>query len=84
MDKINWPSTRDSYESDFRAMQEEITRLRNLLQNGSPVVEGTIQHMAMRITELEAVIKSHGIPVKSYSGGVAHYCTGIYDAKGQE
>ena len=29
-----------------------------------------------RITELEGVIVSHGIPVKTYTGGVAHYCTG--------
>ena len=28
-----------------------------------------------RIEELEAVIKSHGIPVKTYAGGEAHYCT---------
>ena len=29
-----------------------------------------------RVAELEQVIKSHGIPVKTYSGGKAHYCTG--------
>ena len=28
-----------------------------------------------RIAELEAVIQSHGIPVKTYAGGEAHYCT---------
>ena len=28
-----------------------------------------------RIAELEAVIRSHGIPVKTYAGGEAHYCT---------
>ena len=28
-----------------------------------------------RITDLESTIKSHGIPVKSYCGGMAHYCT---------
>ena len=27
-----------------------------------------------RIAELEAVIKSHGIPVKSFCGGEEHYC----------
>lgn len=32
---------------------DEITRLRSLLQNGSPVVEGTIQHMAMEIAALK-------------------------------
>ena len=31
--------------------------------------------LKVRVSELEAVIKSHGIPVKSMSGGVAHYCT---------
>lgn len=31
----------------------EIERLRSLLQNGSPVVEGTIQHMAMEIAALK-------------------------------
>ena len=30
-----------------------------------------------RIEELEAVIKSHGIPVKTYAGGEAHYCTKV-------
>ena len=29
-----------------------------------------------RIAELEAVIKSHGIHVKTYAGGEAHYCCG--------
>ena len=53
----------------------EIESLRRRLQDGSPVVEATIQHMALRITELESCIKSHGIPVKTYSDGVAHYCT---------
>ena len=33
-----------------------------------------------RITELEQCIKSHGIPVKTYAGGVAHYCMGDGDA----
>ena len=28
-----------------------------------------------RIAELEATIKNHGIPVKTYAGGEAHYCT---------
>ena len=28
-----------------------------------------------RVSELEAVIKSHGIPVKTATGGEAHYCT---------
>ena len=53
----------------------EIESLRRRLQDGSPVVEATIQHMALRITELESCIKSHGIPVKTMTGGVAHYCT---------
>ena len=29
-----------------------------------------------RINELEATIKSHGIPVKTYAGGEAHYVMG--------
>ena len=29
-----------------------------------------------RIEELESTIKSNAIPVKTFSGGVAHYCTG--------
>jgi hypothetical protein len=32
--------------------------------------------LVKRIEELEAVIKSHGIPVKTYAGGEAHYCFG--------
>jgi hypothetical protein len=33
------------------------------------------QVVHQRIEELEAVIKSHGIAVKTATGGVAHYCT---------
>lgn len=29
-----------------------------------------------RVNELEACIKSHGIPVKTCAGGVPHYCIG--------
>ena len=28
-----------------------------------------------RVSELEATIKSHGIPVKTATGGQSHYCT---------
>jgi DNA repair exonuclease SbcCD ATPase subunit len=31
--------------------------------------------LTKRIAELESTIKSHGIPVKTFSGGEAHYCT---------
>ena len=31
---------------------------------------------ADRIRELEMVIKSHGIPVKTFAGGEAHYALG--------
>jgi hypothetical protein len=34
-----------------------------------------IEKLHSRIAELEAVIKQHGIPVKTFSGGEAHYCT---------
>jgi len=34
-----------------------------------------------RIEELEAVIKSHGIPVKTATGGVAHYVMGTYEGQ---
>lgn len=30
----------------------------------------------MRIAELEHTLKSHGIPVKTFAGGEAHYCLG--------
>jgi hypothetical protein len=42
----------------------------------SHLLEQVVGDHACRITELEAVIKSHGIPVKTFAGGVAHYCTG--------
>jgi hypothetical protein len=35
-----------------------------------------LEALISRIIELEAVIKSHGIPVKTGAGGVAHYCMG--------
>ena len=36
--------------------------------------EQTNRHL-LRIAELAATIRSHGIPVKTFSGGEAHYCT---------
>ena len=38
--------------------------------------EDYVDSLEVRIEELEAVIKSHGIPVKTYAGGEAHYCWG--------
>ena len=38
-------------------------------------LEGMVRELRQRIEELESTIKSHGIPVKSFSGGVAHYCS---------
>ena len=35
-----------------------------------------VKELRQRITELEGVIVSHGIPVKTYTGGVAHYVSG--------
>ena len=35
----------------------------------------TIEQLQQRIAELESTIKQHGIPVKTYAGGEAHYCT---------
>ena len=39
----------------------------------------SLQAKNQRINELESTIKQHGIPVKTYSGGEAHYCTNEYD-----
>jgi nicotinamidase-related amidase len=36
--------------------------------------EQTKRHI-LRIAELEATIQSHGIAIKTATGGVAHYCT---------
>jgi uncharacterized protein YlxW (UPF0749 family) len=44
--------------------QQEIRRL-----------EDERDDLQARIEELEATIKSHGIPVKTFAGGEAHYCT---------
>ena len=44
--------------------QQEIRRL-----------EDERDDLQARIEELEAAIKNHGIPVKTYAGGEAHYCT---------
>jgi hypothetical protein len=33
-----------------------------------------LETLRWRLDELEATIKSHGIPVKTYAGGEAHYC----------
>ena len=46
-----------------------------LLKHEQAVMEVMAEQQA-RIKELEAVIKSHGIPVKTMAGGVAHYCVG--------
>ena len=34
-----------------------------------------IETLRQRIAELESTIRQHGIPVKTFCGGVAHYCT---------
>jgi hypothetical protein len=36
-----------------------------------------LETLRWRLDELESTIKSHGIPVKTYAGGEAHYCTGV-------
>jgi septal ring factor EnvC (AmiA/AmiB activator) len=36
----------------------------------------SLQAKNQRINELEQIIKNHDIPVKTYAGGEAHYCTG--------
>ena len=41
------------YQAQIDDAVAENERLRSLLQNGSPVVEGTIQHMAMEIAALK-------------------------------
>ena len=38
-------------------------------------LEQVVGDRECRIEELESTIRSHGIPVKSFSGGEAHYCT---------
>ena len=67
--------------------QEEINYLRQKvkeLEEGAKFfheIENLKAQLAackQRINELEATIKSHGIPVKSFSGGEAHYCMSQY------
>lgn len=41
----------------YAKAQNEVTNLSRRLQDGSPIHEATIQHMAMRISELEAQIR---------------------------
>ena len=33
-----------------------------------------LETLRWRLDELESTIKAHGIPVKTYAGGEAHYC----------
>lgn len=35
-----------------------------------------VDHLKQRIEELESVIRSHGIMVKTYAGGEPHFCWG--------
>lgn len=45
-------------------------------KDGWPSDEDVIANRDKRIRELELVIKSHGIPVKTFAGGEAHYALG--------
>jgi chromosome segregation ATPase len=49
------------------------------LPRDTSALDAITKPLHFRIAELEAVIKSHGIPVKTYAGGEAHYCTNEYD-----
>lgn len=54
VERLRFHVPRDIGTDDLRKeAADEIERLRHLLQNGSPVVEGTIQHMAMEIANLK-------------------------------
>ena len=48
-----------------------VTTLRHQLADEKLCHEETLG----RINELETTIRQHGIPVKTYAGGEAHYCT---------
>jgi hypothetical protein len=63
-------------------MSDIVARLRDISEGPSNYLEklgneaaDLIEHLRQRIAELESTIRSHGIPVKSFSGGEAHYCT---------
>lgn len=76
-----WPVGTNLFTADqAKAMFEHCIQEREVIM---PRVEEQLAFCQQRISELESVIKSHGIPVKTMTGGVAHYCTGIYDAKEQ-
>ena len=58
-------------------IEQLVADLREIpLQEDIIAAADLLESQAARIAELEAVIKSHGIPVKTYSGGAAHYVTG--------
>lgn len=41
-----------------------------------PEFQNALGASEQRVKELEAIIRSHGIPVKTATGGQAHYCVG--------
>ncbi len=53
---------------------DEIERLDKIASE----LQDTCHKQSFRIAELEAVIQSHGIPVKTFAGGVPHYEMGNY------
>ena len=77
----------NSYLEEVLALQKQVAKLTeerdNLLKGTAARAERHYKELTTaqdRITELEQCIKSHGIPVKTYAGGVAHYCMGDGDA----
>jgi hypothetical protein len=48
----------------------------DVMKNHLAAAADLIEQLNSRIEELEATIKSHGIPVKTYAGGEAHYVMG--------
>ena len=56
-------------------MKSHLAAAANLIEQLQFQLEEQTKRHILRMGELEATIRSHGIPVKTFSGGEAHYCT---------
>jgi DNA repair ATPase RecN len=84
-----------SWKYEIESLRQQATTYKTTYATWERVVQGKLAacekrakeckereaRLMARVEELEQVIQSHGIAVKSHCGGEAHYCTGEQDAK---
>ena len=73
------PDCQEEKDAELESLRQRVAELekdRDAWRDGAKEANREQWEMTTRITELEAVIKSHGIPVKTYAGGEAHYVMG--------